>query len=70
MTPFPTQSNILSALRSFLLEVLPDGVDVVSGQPNRVPEPVGAEFVVMSPPNFKRLRTNDGELSLVERATT
>lgn len=58
MVPSPTQSNILAAMRSFLVAVLPDGVDVVSGQPNRVAEPRGTRFVVMSPPQFVRLSTN------------
>src|SRR5574341_1238925 len=54
----PTQSNIQAALRAFLLSVLPDGVEVVSGQGNRVPEPQGGSFVVMTPIRFKRLSTN------------
>lgn len=54
----PTQSNIQNALRTFLLNVLPGGVDVVLGQVNRVPEPIGGSFVVMTPIRFKRLATN------------
>lgn len=58
MTPSITQSNVQAALRSFLLAVLPDGVDVIAAQDNRVPEPDGTEFVVMTPIRFERLRTN------------
>lgn len=58
MTPNPTQSNVAAALRSFLLAVLPDGTEVILAQDNRVPEPAGTEFVVMTPLRFERLRTN------------
>lgn len=54
----PTQSNIHQALRSFLLAVLPSGVEVVLGQVNRVPEPRVGSFVVMTPIRVKRLATN------------
>ena len=55
--PSPTQSNTLTALRSFLLSILP-GVEVVQGQDNLVAEPTGADFVVMTPLMNKRLSTN------------
>lgn len=58
MTPNPTESNVLAALRSFLIAVLPSGVDVVQGQPNRVPEPAGTSYVVMAPPRYERIETN------------
>jgi hypothetical protein len=58
MTVSPTQSGIMTALRTFLLAVLPDGVDVIQAVDNRVPEPAGTEFVIMSQPRFARLRTN------------
>ncbi len=62
MTPSPTQSNVQAALRNFLLAVLPDGVEVVAGQPNRVPEVEGDDFVIMTPIRFMRLETNvDGD---------
>lgn len=58
----PTESGILTALRTFLLAVLPAGVEVVKGQPNRVAEVAVKNFVVMSPPRYNRLRTNvDGD---------
>lgn len=54
----PTQSNVLKALRSFLLSVLPPGVECVLGQVNRVPEVKGKEYLVLSVLRNTRLRTN------------
>lgn len=58
MNPSPTQSNAMAQMRSFLLAVLPAGVEVLQAQPNRVPEPQGANFVLMTPRALGRLRTN------------
>jgi hypothetical protein len=64
MTPFPTQSNVQAALRSFLVSVLPavgpDGnpVDVIAAQQNRIPEPRGTSFVIMTPMRAERIETN------------
>lgn len=57
-TPSPTDSNIFTALRTFLIGILPVGVDVVQAQANRVPEPVGSDFVLMTPLRRERLETN------------
>jgi hypothetical protein len=54
----PNQSQIQIALRSFLLGILPAGTEVIQGQGNRVPEPKGADFVVMTPIRRERLATN------------
>lgn len=54
-----TEAQELAALRSFLLGVLPPGVEVVRGQVNRVPEPQGSDFVVMTPLFQERLETNE-----------
>lgn len=54
----PTQSNVLVQLRAFLIDVLPDGVAVLAGQINRVPEDAGDDFVIMTPIRMTRLRTN------------
>lgn len=56
----PNQADIQAALRSFLLEVLQgvDGLEVVEGQDNRVPEPKPSEYVVMTPTRRARLATN------------
>jgi hypothetical protein len=56
----PTQSDAQTSLRAFLLDVMPVGTAVVLGQPNRVPEPAGSAFVVMTPILIKRLGTNRG----------
>jgi hypothetical protein len=57
----PTQDDITTLLRSFLIDVLPDGTDVILGQINRVPEPRGGQFVVMTPVHILRLGTNFDE---------
>lgn len=54
----PTQDTVQIALRTFLLAVLPTGWDAVIAIENRVPEPAGPDFVVMSPIRLTRLRTN------------
>jgi hypothetical protein len=53
-----TESQTIKALRSFLLSVLPAGIEVVRAQDNRVPEPVGPDFVMMTPTLRGRLETN------------
>lgn len=53
-----TEVQTLTALRTFLLSVLPSGVEVIRGQDNRVPEPQGANFVEMTPVLRSRLGTN------------
>lgn len=54
----PTRSDVFAALRAFLLDVLPEGVDAVAGMPNRVAEPQAPNFVVMTALRSPRLRTN------------
>jgi hypothetical protein len=64
MTVSPTNDQIATAMRSFLLAVLPstgsggNPVQVILAQPNRVPEPSSADFVVMTPLRMERLETN------------
>lgn len=53
-----TETQILTVLRAFLLDLLPTRTEVVRGQTNRVPEPQGADFVVMTPILRERLATN------------
>lgn len=53
-----TETQVLTALRAFLVDVLPVGVEVVRGQDNRVSEPVSPDFVVMTPGARVRLSTN------------
>lgn len=54
----PGRNDLFTSLRAFLLDVLPEGVDAVAGQPNRVAEPAEPIFVVMSMLRIMRLRTN------------
>lgn len=61
MTPSPTKDDVLASLRSFLIAVMPPGVEIVEGQLNRVPEVQGSDFVVMQQPRFERLETNVDE---------
>jgi hypothetical protein len=53
-----TETQIFTALRSFILSVLPAGVSCVRGLVNRVPEPIGPDFVVMTPIFRNRLSLN------------
>lgn len=62
----PTQDSVQIAMRAFLLAVLPDGVDVLVGVQNRVPEPSIPGFVVMVPIRYTRLRTNVDSLEDVK----
>lgn len=54
----PGDSKALEALRSFLIAVLPAGVEVFQAQGNNVPEPQGVDFVIMTPTIRKALATN------------
>ena len=58
LTVAPTQSTTQATLRSLLVSILPPAVEVVQGQDNRVPEPVGSDFVVITPMARTRLSTN------------
>lgn len=53
-----TESNVFAAVRSYLLSVLPVGIEVVKGLDNRVPEPIGPDFVTMTPIGRERIETN------------
>ena len=53
-----TQTQIQTALRAFLLSVLPAGIPIIRGQDNLVPEPSAADFVVLTPIARDRLATN------------
>jgi hypothetical protein len=54
-----TDSQIFTAFRSFLLSVTLPNTDVIKAQVNRVPEPLGADFVLMTPLRQERLATNE-----------
>lgn len=54
----PTEMQVRTALRGFLVSVLPTGVDVLLGQQNRIPEPSYPAYTVIWPLRHKRLATN------------
>ena len=54
----PNEFDIFAALRAYLLAVLPNGIEVVKAQYNRVPTPVGPNYVLMTPLRKPRLATN------------
>lgn len=58
ITLSPSQDDVTTALRSFLLSILPSGVEVLETQVNRVPEPAGTNYVMMTPLLRPRLSTN------------
>jgi hypothetical protein len=53
-----TDSAVFTALRSFLLNILPPPIEVIQAQDNRVPEPEAPDFVTMTPLRRPRLATN------------
>ena len=57
-TLFPTESYEFTALRSFLLGILPSGVDIIQGQVNRVAQPSSPDYIVYWPLRQSRLSTN------------
>src|ERR1017187_4342201 len=53
-----TEAQTFTAMREFLQAIVPSTTEVVKGLTNRVSEPAGADFIVMTPMLHKRLRTN------------
>lgn len=52
-------TQLLAVVRAVLLGLLPPGIEVIRAFGNRVPEPVGSDFCVLSPPHIRtRLSTN------------
>jgi hypothetical protein len=74
MTPSLTESQAFAALRTFLLAVLPAGVECVRGQANRVPMPAG-QFVVITPTRRQQMAQNahaydpTAQTETIERST-
>lgn len=57
--PNITESQIMDALRAFLLSLsLAGAPEVIQGQANRVPEPAGEDFIVFTPTYRRRIETN------------
>jgi hypothetical protein len=57
----PKGIDIQEAVRQFLLAILPDGIEVVAAQDNRVPEPAADDFVVINDVRRERVSTNIDE---------
>lgn len=53
-----TEAQAFIALRAFLLGVAP-GIEVIRAEANRVPEPRGSDYVVMTQNGQERLGTNE-----------
>jgi hypothetical protein len=53
-----TEAQTLAALRTVLIGLLPAGIEIIRAEGNRIPEPRGADFVVMTPMRRERLSTN------------
>lgn len=61
MSPEVTEDALIDELRRFLISLTLTGVaddDIVVGQENRVPEPLAADFIIMTPTYRRRLSTN------------
>jgi hypothetical protein len=54
-----TDDAIMTALRTFLLGCVPNGVEVFQSQDNRVPMPAAANFIIMTPSGRERMSTNN-----------
>lgn len=57
-TVSPSEDDVYRALRGFLLNILPAGIDVVRGQTNRVPEVKAKDFAIFWPLRRPRISTN------------
>jgi hypothetical protein len=67
-----SEDDIFTALRAFILAVLPTGVEVLITQQNRVPQPAGPNYVMMTATNrafqsapYHSYRAADGELDTI-----
>lgn len=58
LPPVPSESDVFTALRTYLLSILPSGVEVVQWAANQVPEPQVVDYVVMTPVLRRRLTTS------------
>lgn len=57
MTPDVTDDMIMTAVRSFLLGIMADGVEILQAQQNRVPEPASPDFIILTPTRRMQLGT-------------
>ena len=56
-----SEGDVFTALRGLLASMVPTGVEIIRAQTNRVPEPKGVDFVVMTLLSRDRLATNIDE---------
>lgn len=56
-----SEGDMFQALRGLLASMLPSGIEIIRGQTNRVPEPRGLDFLVMTLLSRDRLATNVDE---------
>jgi hypothetical protein len=76
MTPNLTQEQIFTALRAFIVAVLPSGVTVLKGQANRVPMPASDDFIIMTQTRREQMAQNvhdyrpDDSLEDIARSTS
>lgn len=55
MTPSLTLTDAFTALRAFLVSILPAQTEIVQGQTNLVPMPQRGDFVVMTPVRMEQM---------------
>lgn len=55
--PSVTEAMVLTAVGKFCEAILPDAIEVMAGQANRVPQPTRANFVIMTPGSRAQLST-------------
>jgi hypothetical protein len=53
-----TETQIMTALRAVLAGIVAPGVEIIRAEINRVPEPIGPDFILMTPIHRVRLATN------------
>jgi hypothetical protein len=53
-----TETQAVTLLRAFLLLILPSGIEIIRAEVNRVSEPLGPDFVLITPISRVRLSTN------------
>lgn len=53
-----SESDVFNSLRGLLMTMVPSGVEIIRAEGNRVPEPAGSDFIVMTQVLRTRLATN------------
>jgi len=53
-----TETQIMTALRAVLAGIVAPSVEIIRAEINRVPEPIGPNFILMTPIHRVRLATN------------